>query len=137
MHSSFGKSFRREGSSRLEKFKNRKFLAAKLFLSFSFHLILRKEISEREAEAQRALSATQRIALHRGAFAMHQRRTLYHAGPRPFRSPVDRFSAGSTTPALALSRTPRCCAARRRNGKAHFRRRPPRHTPDTPAIFID
>lgn len=122
----------RKLASKPERFKAPSPFEKKFFLFF-FHFI--SQFGERSAigvyqrartaEAQRALSATHRV----DAFAMHQRRTLYTAlsGPRPFRSPVDRFSAGSTTPALSLSRTPRCCAARRRNGKAHFRRRPRQH----------
>jgi len=67
----FAKSHRQESSSRAEKWKNRKLLPAKNFFSLffiSFNFEERnaiKFISERGAEAQRALSATQRIALHR------------------------------------------------------------------------
>lgn len=84
------------------------FCPRKIFFPFfSFHLISKKETPSSlsaSAEPRRNALCPQRNASHCiGAFAMHQRRTLYRAGPRPFRSPVDRFSAGSTTPALALT----------------------------------
>lgn len=77
-------------------------------------------------------NATRRI----DAFAMHPTADFIRAGPRPFRSPVDRFSAGSTTPALVVLSNPSSLAsfahgARRRKERCTF------GDDHSPAIFID
>jgi len=65
-----------------------------------------------------ALSAARRIASRRIRHAPAV--DFVHAGPRPFRSPVDRFSAGSTTPALSLCRSPRAARGAKKIRGAHF-----------------
>jgi len=90
-------------------------------LFFFFPLLIEKRdiefISVRSAALCSGRDASHRCIRHASTAGLYTR-----SGPRPFRSPVDRFSAGSTTTALALSNPSSLlvCAARRRNERHTF-----------------